>query len=175
MEKVEKRFIVEKITQHLLYYNDLIKKSKELGKSIESKTDEIFGSDKGVLKKEDFLELNLLNKDYMLVQSEFIKVVARIGVLYDIAKAYGVDLDMNEEGKKRMEEITSNPNSDFLLARDGSTLVYKNSVMRESVEMIANKECDVDLSSLYESLKSEYLMAKAQKEKTDASQKAKGQ
>ena len=63
MEKAEKRFIVEKITEHLLYYNDLVKKSKELGKSIESKTDEIFGSDKGVLQKEDFLELNLLNNN----------------------------------------------------------------------------------------------------------------
>ena len=129
MEKAEKRFIVEKITEHLLYYNDLVKKSKELGKSIESKTDEIFGSDKGVLQKEDFLELNLLNKDYMLVQSEFIKAVARIGLLYDVAKAYGVDTDMNEEGKSRMQEITSNPNSDFLLIRDGSTLVYKNKII----------------------------------------------
>lgn len=172
MEKVEKRFIVEKITQHLLYYNDLIKKSKELGKSIESKTDEIFGSDKGVLEKKDFKELNLLNKDYMLVQSEFIKTVARLGILNDIAKAYGIDSDMNEEGKARMNEITSNPNSDFLLARNGDTLVYKNSVMRESVEMIADKECDTDLSSLYESLKNEYLISKAQKNAPADNQKA---
>lgn len=174
MEKAEKRFIVEKITEHLLYYNDLVKKSKELGQSIESKTDEIFGSDKGVLQKEDFLELNLLNKDYMLVQSEFIKAVTRIGLLYDVAKAYGVDADMNEEGKSRMQEITSNPNSDFLLIRDGSTLVYKNKIMRESVEMIAEKECDVDLSALYETLKQEYLISKAQKENAKAAKKAEG-
>lgn len=174
MEKAEKRFIVEKITQHLLYYQDLVKKSKDLGVKIESKTDEIFGSDKGVLKKEDFLELNLLNKDYMLVQSEFIKVVARIGILYDVAKAYGIDADLNDNGKEAMEEIVSNPNSDFLLVSNGETLVYKNSVMRESVEMIAEKECEVDLSSLYESLKSEYLIAKAQRNNASASKKTKG-
>lgn len=146
------------IGSHLKYYNQLMEESTKIGDDMESIV-------KGIMKDTDngeeldrgvFVDLEEKAFTSSIIQTEIVKAVARIRLLYQMSFGMGVKLNLTPLYQNILDSIVGADTVDFVFMESNGRLVFKD----EEFGKFIHANCEKRVSN--ESLTERYRMLRAQ-------------
>lgn len=146
------------IGSHLKYYNQLMEESTKIGDDMESIV-------KGIMKDTDngeeldrgvFVELEEKAFTSSIIQTEIVKAVARIRLLYQMSFGMGVKLSLTPLYQNILDSIVGADTVDFVFMENNGRLVFKD----EEFGKFIHANCEKRVPN--ESLTDRYRMLRAQ-------------
>lgn len=144
---------------HLKYYMALNKAQDTYGEEIEERTTDIIKkkeSDSN-LDIEDFYFLEQRSFENSIIQTDIIKTVSRIRLLYQLSKGYGIEFSLPEPMNNILNKLINADSFDFVYTISAAGLDFNDPDMEEKVRTMCVSSIDpASLEKRYEMLKAQY-------------------
>lgn len=146
------------LDNHLKYYKSLIKGSDTIGLSIEEKVNSIIDKKEkeDKIDKDDFVFIDSENLKLSIIQTDIIKVVSRIKLLYQLSFGLNIELSLSDNDKKIVESIVYS-GGDFVFHEVSDKLMFIDNDLENTITGNSyNKISKADLNVMYNELKKQF-------------------
>lgn len=146
------------LDNHIKYYKLLIKGSNDIGLSIEKTVSSIIEKKEkeDKIDKDDFVFIDSENLKLSIIQTDIIKVVSRIKLLYQMSFGLNIELSLSDHDKKIVESIVYS-GGDFVFHEVSDKLMFIDSDLENSITGNSyNKISKADINIMYIELKKQF-------------------